>query len=127
MTVKYSRAAQAALVLAGSTLLPLAAAQAAPLPRPAAFAMCGVCHKTAAGEKSIVGPNLWGVGGRKAGAADYNYSPAMKASGKVWNKATLTAYITDPKGYIPGNKMAYAGQKDPKQAAAVVDYLLSLK
>ena len=103
-------------------------ASAAPLPRPPSFAMCGVCHKTAAGEPNTIGPNLWQVSGRKAGtAAGYAYSPAMKGSGITWNKASLTTYLADPKKVVPGTKMAYAGQKDPKQLAALVDYVLSLK
>lgn len=104
------------------------AAMAAPLARPASFAMCAVCHTTGAGEKARLGPNLWAVGGRKAGSAPgFAYSPAMKASGVVWNRASLLKFIADPRKAVPGNKMAFAGQKNPQQAAQIVDYLLSLK
>ena len=90
--------------------------------------MCGVCHKIGAGEKSALGPNLFGVGGRKAGALPgYAFSPAMKAAKFVWTRDRLIAYITDPRKTVPGNKMAFAGQKNPQQAAAIADYLLSLK
>ena len=110
-----------ALSIGGSAL-------AAPAPKPPSFAMCGVCHKVGAGEKSSLGPNLFGVGGRKAGALPgYAYSPAMKAAKFVWTRDKLIAYITDPRKTVPGNKMAFAGQKNPQQAAAIADYLLTLK
>ena len=103
-------------------------AVAAPLPKPPAFAVCGVCHKVAAGEKSGIGPNLWGVSGRKAGTlAGFTYSPAMKASNITWTRDKILAYIADPKKMVPGTKMIYAGQKDPKAAAAIADYVVSLK
>ena len=103
------------------------AAQAEPLPRPASFGMCAACHKVAPGGTGL-GPNLWQIGGRKAGAvAGFNYSPAMKGSGLTWNKANLVKFITDPRGTVPANRMAYAGQKDAAKANEIADYLLSLK
>lgn len=101
---------------------------AAPLPKPPTFAVCSVCHKVQAGAPSTMGPNLWAVGGRNAGAlAGYSYSPAMKKYAQPWTRANLIAFLTDPRKVVPGNKMAFAGQKDPKAAAAMADYLLSLK
>ena len=106
---------------------PAPAPQAAPA-RPATFGTCAICHKTAANEVSPMGPNLYRVGGRKAGALPgYAYSPAMKGSKIVWNKANLTRFIQNPKGTVPGTKMAFPGQKDPAAAAAIADYLLRLK
>jgi cytochrome c len=113
--------------------LPLAIAMATPLwaapaPKPAAFAMCGVCHKVAAGEKPTIGPNLFGVGGRKAGSAPgFSYSPAMSKAKFNWTRPQLIAFITSPQQVVPGTKMAFAGQKNPQTAAAIADYLLSLK
>ena len=121
----------AALAFGNAQSAPAAAAGAAPVQaaaKPPTFATCAICHKTGAGEVSPMGPNLFRVGGRKAGALPgYAYSPAMKGSKIVWNKATLTRFVMDPKGTVPGTKMAYPGQKDPKAAAAIADYLLRLK
>lgn len=105
-----------------------APALAAPLPRPAAFAQCSVCHKTEAGAPNGLGPNLWGVGGRVSGSVPgFAYSPALKAAKIKWNKADLVAFITAPQKRVPGNRMPYAGQKDPAASGAIADYLLSLK
>lgn len=104
------------------------AAGADPLPKPAAFAMCGVCHKVEAGAAPAIGPNLWGVGGRVSGTVPgYTYSPAMKAAKIKWSKAEIISYIANPQAKIPGNKMTYAGEKDPAKEAAIADYLMSLK
>ena len=65
-----------------------------------------------------VGPYLEGVIGRTAGSVEgFKYSDAMKAKGEeglVWNDETLAAYLADPKGYIPKNKMAFPGLKKPR-------------
>ena len=112
-----------AVFIAGATV-----AAAAPLPKPASFAICGVCHKVDKDAGNGVGPNLWGVGGRVSGTLPgYTYSPAMKAAKIKWTKAELVSYLAAPQAKVPGTKMVYAGQKDPAQQAALADYLLSLK
>jgi cytochrome c len=94
---------------------------------PSEFAICSACHESTANARPSLGPNLWNVGGRKAGSvADYDYSPAMKASGITWSADTLTAFITDPAKTVPGNKMDYPGA-DPAAAKAIADYLMTLK
>ncbi|KIM00653.1 Cytochrome c2 [Paramagnetospirillum magnetotacticum MS-1] len=95
---------------------------------PPAFSACKTCHKVEAGGKSI-GPSLFGVAGSKAGtaAAGFAYSPAITGWGKSWDDANLAAYIANPKDVIPGNKMVFAGLKNPADVAAVVDYLKTLK
>lgn len=115
------------LVLAALLVAPFAANAA---DAPAAFNQCKACHKVESG-KNGVGPSLFGVVGTKAGtntnAANFKYSDAHKNSGLTWDEATLTKYLTNPKGTIPGNKMAFAGIKKPEDTKAVVDYLKTLK
>jgi cytochrome c2 len=90
----------------------------------AVFNRCKICHAIEAGQPNPVGPNLRGVFGRKAGTADdYAYSPAMKKSGVVWNDDTLTKYLKNPSGFIPGNKMAFPGFKNDKDIADLLAYL----
>lgn len=106
---------------------PAPGAAAAPAPAPAEFAICAACHETTANAGPSLGPNLFGVGGRKAGSvADYDYSPAMKASTVVWGADSLQAFITDPNKAVPGNKMDYPGA-DPATAKTIADYLMTLK
>jgi cytochrome c len=111
------------LVLAALLVAPVAAhAQA-----PAAFNQCKACHKVEAG-KNGVGPSLFGVFGAKAGHEEkFKYSDAHKNSGLTWDEATLAKYLADPKGTVPGNKMAFAGLKKPEDVKAVIEYLKTLK
>lgn len=115
------------VVIAGTFLIAGAAA-AAPLPKPASFAVCGVCHKVDAGQPSTIGPNLWGVNGRVSGTlAAYTYSPAMKTAKIKWDKASLDDYLVNPQKKVPGTKMAYGGQPDAAKRAEIVAYVMSLK
>jgi cytochrome c len=90
------------------------------------FKRCTACHVVNA-EQNRVGPYLKGVIGRQAGHVEgFKYSEAMAAKGAegmVWDDATLDAYLADPKGYIPKNKMAFPGLKKPEERADVIAYL----
>jgi cytochrome c len=103
-------------------------AAADPLPRPAAFSVCATCHVTTQGQKSTIGPNLFGVSERGSGElAGYTYSSAMKNIGLKWTPENLTAFITAPQMIVPGTKMAFGGLKDPAKVKEVIEYLESLK
>lgn len=111
------------LLLVGSAL-PAAAQDAAA--GKTVFAQCRVCHQVGEGAKNLVGPHLNGIFGRTAGTVEgYSYSEANKKFGKTWDEATFTTYIKDPKGVVPGTKMAYAGLKDDRKIADLVAYLKS--
>ena len=90
------------------------------------FIKCKACHENEQGVNKI-GPTLKGIVGRKtASIADFKYSDAMAAKGAaglVWDEATLTAYLPDPKAYVPGTKMAFAGLKNPQEVADIIAYL----
>ncbi|PPD14989.1 MAG: cytochrome c family protein [Methylobacterium sp.] len=114
-------------VVALSTLLVLPAtaafAQDAEAGR-SVFGQCRACHQVGETAKNAVGPVLNGLFGRKAGTVPgYNYSEANKNSGITWDETNFAAYIKDPKGFMPGNKMAYAGLKDDKRIADLTAYL----
>lgn len=89
------------------------------------FNKCKVCHTVEAGQNKI-GPSLAGVVGRVAGAVeDFKYSDAMKNSGVTWDEETLDKYLENPKEFIPGNKMAFAGLKKEDDRENVIAYLQS--
>lgn len=116
------------LQLAAFTAIMALAGTASAAEPPAAFTPCKACHKVEAGANGV-GPSLFGVVGSKAGtvAAGFKYSPAMTGWGKSWDDATLAAYMANPKETIPGNKMVFAGVKNPADIAALIDYMKTLK
>jgi cytochrome c len=88
------------------------------------FARCKICHAIEANVRSPVGPNLHGVIGRRAGSLEgFQYSAAMKESGLVWDDETLAKYLRDPRGSMPGNKMAFPGIKNDAEIADLIAYL----
>jgi nitrite reductase (NO-forming) len=87
------------------------------------YRKCQVCHSLEPGKNGL-GPSLAGIVGKKAASvANYNYSPAMKASNLTWDVATLDAYLADPAKVVPGNKMPFPGLKTDHERNAVVAYL----
>jgi cytochrome c len=75
----------------------------------------------------MVGPNLWGVVGRpRASEAGFNYSAAMKAKGGNWTIDDLNQFINNPRGFIPGTNMTFAGIQRGGERADVIAYLNSL-
>jgi cytochrome c len=92
------------------------------------FQRCAICHTVVKDGGNGLGPNLFGVVGRKAGTAPgFSYSPAMKSAGITWTPDKLTAYVQHPGATVPANRMAFAGLGNPDQASDVVAYLATLK
>ncbi len=93
---------------------------------PPAFAQCRGCHTVVRGGRSGVGPNLFGVSGAPAAAKpDYAYSSAMRASRLRWDRATLDAYLADPRAVVPGTRMTIP-VRNAAQRREIIDYLARL-
>jgi cytochrome c len=88
---------------------------------------CAACHDFTKGGPNKVGPNLFGIVGDKKGEGrGFNFSAAMKAKGGTWSIDDLNQFIDNPKGFIPGTVMGFAGIQKGSERADVLAYLNSL-
>jgi cytochrome c len=91
------------------------------------FKKCASCHSIGKGEAAKVGPNLFGIVGRKKASTSFSYSEAMKAKGGAWDIESINQFITKPKDFVSGTKMAFAGLKKPQERADVILFLQKQK
>jgi len=133
--------AAAAAPVEATSALPIAAVPAEPslefasLPAPynkasysagmRTWKLCQSCHLTAQGAGSLVGPNLHGLFGRKVASAEgFDYSPALKAETFTWTPELLDEWLANPRGFVPGNRMSFAGVRKPEDRLGLIAYLM---
>ncbi|SIO16374.1 c-type cytochrome [Vannielia litorea] len=86
------------------------------------FGKCKACHKLDGTDGT--GPHLDGVVNRDiGGVGGFSYSSAMAEHGGTWTPEELSAFLANPKGYISGTKMSFAGLKKIEDRANVIAYL----
>ncbi len=84
---------------------------------------CWTCHDLA-GDVDKVGPSLVGVFGRRSGMApDQRGSEALLGAAIVWDERSLSAFLADPSGFVPGNQMVSPGVRSPEALADLIFYL----
>jgi len=89
------------------------------------FKLCQSCHLTAEGAGNLVGPNLHGLFGREIGTLEgFVYSDALMEADFIWEPGHLDEWLTNPRAFLPGNRMSFAGVRKPEDRLALIAYLL---
>tara|TARA_R110000787_G_scaffold14348_16_gene44390 strand:- start:1309 stop:1860 length:552 start_codon:yes stop_codon:yes gene_type:complete len=89
------------------------------------FKLCQSCHLTAEGAGNLVGPNLHGLFGREVGSVEgFAYSDALEDADFIWEPQHLDEWLTNPRAYLPGNRMSFAGVRKPDDRLGLIAYLM---
>ena len=91
------------------------------------YKKCQACHMLGENAKNRVGPPINGIIDQAWGATpDFKYSKPLlegRDAGKIWDAATLDAYLKKPKDVIPKGKMAFAGLRKDQDRVDVIEYI----
>jgi cytochrome c len=94
-------------------------------------ATCTPCHnfeKDAAPDIYGQTLNLYGVIGRRAASiSNFDYSGAMKATGRTWDAQSVESFITAPSEFVPGTRMELPGVPDAGVRRAIIEFLSTAK
>ena len=89
--------------------------------------VCRACHSLEKGGATLLGPNLFGIFGKRAGGSeDFVYSEALATAGFVWTPRALDAWLAQPARFLPGNRMSFAGVLRESDRNDLIAYLLEV-
>lgn len=122
MNVRFVLAAGLAVVITTG----VAYAEGDPEQGKRAFSQCVACHSADPGQNRV-GPSLHDIMGKQAASVEgFDYSPAMAEAGLTWDDETMAKFLENPRGLVPGTKMAFAGIRDEARIANLIAYLHEL-
>lgn len=89
--------------------------------------LCRACHTLERGAATMIGPNLFGMFGKRAGfAANYDYSSALADADLIWTPRALDAWLAAPHRFLPGNRMTFPGISNAQARNDLIAYLLNI-
>ncbi len=93
--------------------------------RTAFLQRCSACHTLAEGGSNLVGPNLWGLIGRKAGTSPgFASSAALSTAGFQWDVAHVWEFMAGPERLIPGTRMLIPEPVPAAERTALLSFML---
>ena len=93
------------------------------------FRKCKACHTVGDDRRNRIGPTLSGVFGRRMGDVEgFRYSKVFRQAaeeGRVWDDAEMAGFLANPRRYLKGTKMVFAGLRKDADIEAVIAYIRS--
>ena len=85
---------------------------------------CQSCHTLPEGARHMVGPNLNNLFDRQVGGAQaFRYSDALTDADFVWTPDLLDQWLANPRDFLPGNRMSFAGLRQAEDRRDLIAYL----